>query len=297
MCPNQRDDAASRKAAGTRPGRPAPARLDLWLVEHGLAPSREKARALILAGVVRIDGQREDKPGKPVPVGASVEVAGSGCPYVSRGGQKLESAWKRFGFSAAGKLCLDVGASTGGFTDFLLRQGAAKVYAVDVGYGQLAWSLRNDPRVVVRERVNARDLRREQIPEPIELAVVDVAFISLGKVMPAVVPLLGPAGEAVCLVKPQFEAGPERVGKKGVVRTPEVHEEVLAAVAGQAEAWGLAVRGACFSELRGPEGNVEFFLYLARRGESRPVDAHGIVEAAWRFFAGGQAGRAEPPQP
>jgi 23S rRNA (cytidine1920-2'-O)/16S rRNA (cytidine1409-2'-O)-methyltransferase len=284
------DSPTPGEAAGARerqPGKAAAARLDLWLVEHGLAPSREKARALILAGVVRIDGQREDKPGKPVPPGAAVEVAQGGCPYVSRGGLKLESAWKRFGFVAEGKVCLDVGASTGGFTDFLLKQGAAKVYAVDVGYGQLAWSLRNDPRVVVRERVNARDLGREQVPEPIDLAVVDVAFISLGKVMPAVAPLLGPTGEAVCLVKPQFEAGPERVGKKGVVRSPEVHEEILATVAGQAGEWDLAVRGACFSELRGPEGNVEFFLYLGRTGESRPVDAHELVDAAWRFFTRG----------
>lgn len=260
-------------------------RLDLALVERGLAPSREKARALILAGEVTVDGQRADKPGLQIAASAALEVRAT-HRYVSRGGEKLQSAWEAFGFEVAGKVCLDVGASTGGFTDFLLQKGALRVYAVDVGYGQLAWSLRNDPRVVVLERVNARHMEPELLPVPAALAALDVSFISLEKVLPAVLACLAPTAELVALVKPQFEAGPDAVGKKGVVRDAAVHESVLSRCAAHAAEQGLQVRGATFSALQGPEGNIEFFLYLARPAAvpQPPPDLAAVVARAHEFF-------------
>ena len=202
-------------------------RLDQKLVELGHFESREKARATIMSGLVFVNGQRADKPGMAVKDDAKVEVRGAACPYVSRGGFKLEKALRVFPISPEGLTCIDCGASTGGFTDVLLKNGAAKVYAVDVGYGQLAWNLRNDPRVVNLERTNARYLTREQIPEEVQFFSVDVSFISLTLILPPVRELLAPGGQAVCLIKPQFEAGREKVGKKGVVRDRAVHEEVI----------------------------------------------------------------------
>jgi len=240
-------------------------RLDRLLTERGLAASREEAQRLILAGRVRVDGRPVDKAGTPVRGDAELGVLGR-SPYVGRGGEKLEAALGAFGVDAAGKVCLDVGASTGGFTHCLLLHGARRVYAVDVGRGQLHPLLRGDPRVVALEGVNARALTPALFPEPPELATVDVAFISLEKVLPAVAGCLAPAGEIVALVKPQFEVGRGRVGKGGVVRDPGRHREVLERVAAFALAHGLGVRGVAVSPLRGPKGNREFFLRLRTSG-------------------------------
>ena len=236
-------------------------RIDRYLVACGLAPSRERARALVLAGAVRVNRRRVDKPGSPVRPGDRVEVRG-GEPYVSRGGRKLEAALDCFGVEVEGKTVLDVGASTGGFTDCLLQRGAARVWAVDVGYGQLAWSLRTDPRVTVLERTNIRHVRPEEIPVRFDLATVDVSFISLRLVLPVVRRLLAPGADVVALVKPQFEAGRGRVGKGGVVRDPEVQREAVETVARAAAGVGLGRRGAVASPLLGPKGNREFFLHL-----------------------------------
>ena len=202
-------------------------RLDVLLVQRNLAPSREKAKALIMSGIVYVDGQKEDKAGTQFDEAAAIEVRGSTLKYVSRGGLKLEKAMTHFGVEPAGKVCMDVGASTGGFTDCMLQNGAVKVYSVDVGYGQLDWKLRSDPRVVCMERTNVRYLTKDDIPEPLDFGSVDVSFISLRLILPALRPLLKETGELVCLVKPQFEAGREKVGKKGVVRDKAVHREVL----------------------------------------------------------------------
>ena len=231
-------------------------RLDILVTEQGLAESREKAKVLIMAGQVYVDNQKADKPGDTFPEDALVEVRGKGLQYVSRGGLKLEKAMKEFGLTLTGKTCMDIGASTGGFTDCMLQNGAAKVYAVDVGYGQLAWSLRTDPRVVNLERTNARYLTREQIPEEIGFFSVDVSFISLEIILPAVRPLLGDGGQAVCLIKPQFEAGREKVGKKGVVRDKSVHQEVVEKIRRFALENGYSVLGLTFSPVKGPEGNI-----------------------------------------
>ncbi|NLW45081.1 MAG: TlyA family RNA methyltransferase [Syntrophomonadaceae bacterium] len=240
-------------------------RADIRLYKAGLAPSREKARALILAGLVFADGQRVDKPGQMISESAELQVTdNSQSGFVSRGGMKLLGAIEAMKLDFADKIVLDVGASTGGFTDCALQHGARKVYAVDVGYGQLDWRLRQDPRVVVIERTNIRHVTPEDFPEQMDIATIDVSFISLRLVLPAVTPLLTAAGEIVALVKPQFEAGREQVGKKGVVKSPEIHEEVLRGVTRQAEECGLTLVNACYSPIKGPNGNIEFFLHLKK---------------------------------
>ena len=238
-------------------------RLDLLLTERNLAPSREKAKALIMAGIVYVNGQKEDKAGASFPEEAVIEVRGSTLKYVSRGGLKLEKAVSEFGVKPEGKVCMDVGASTGGFTDCMLQNGAVKVYAVDVGHGQLDWKLRNDPRVVCLEKTNIRYTTREQVPEEIALSSIDVSFISLSKVLPAVKSLLAADGEVVALIKPQFEAGREQVGKHGVVRDPAVHCSVIRAAAEYAAQNGFTVRGLTYSPIRGPEGNIEYLYDLS----------------------------------
>lgn len=245
-------------------------RLDVLLTEKGLAESRQKAQGLIMGGLVYVDGRRADKPGMQFPEDAALEVRGVALPYVSRGGLKLEKALSVFPVELAGKTCADIGASTGGFTDCMLQNGAAKVYAVDVGYGQLAWKLRGDPRVVCLERTNARYLTKEQIPEELDFFSVDVSFISLKLILPAVRPLLRLGGQGVCLVKPQFEAGREKVGKKGVVRDPAVHREVLERFLLHAREAGFAVKGLDFSPVRGPEGNIEYLAFLGLN-KARPA--------------------------
>jgi 23S rRNA (cytidine1920-2'-O)/16S rRNA (cytidine1409-2'-O)-methyltransferase len=235
-------------------------RLDRLLVERGLAPSRERAQAMILAGLVTVGGRRADKAGEAVAEDAELAVAGPPHPYVSRGGIKLAAALDHFGLDPRGKVCLDVGASTGGFTDCLLQRGAARVYAVDVGYGQLDAKLRGDPRVVVRERVNARALSEADVPEPVELSAIDVSFISLRLILPAVVPRLAPAAALVALVKPQFEAGRGEVPRGGVVRSEETRRRVVAEVEAAGRGLGLEVLGVIASPIRGARGNEEFLL-------------------------------------
>jgi 23S rRNA (cytidine1920-2'-O)/16S rRNA (cytidine1409-2'-O)-methyltransferase len=235
-------------------------RLDRLLVLRGLAPTREKAQALILAGSVSVDGRRVDKAGTPVDDTAELTLSGPPHPYVSRGGVKLAAALDAFGLDPSGLVCLDVGASTGGFTDCFLQRGAAKVYAIDVGYGQLDAKLRNDPRVVVREKVNARSLSRDHVPEPVGLAAIDVSFISLRLILPAVVPLVQKAGTIVVLVKPQFEAGRAEVGKGGIVRSVEVRQRVLREAKDFGTDLGLELAGSITSPIRGARGNEEFLL-------------------------------------
>lgn len=261
-------------------------RLDILVTERGLAESREKAKTLIMVGQVYVDGQKADKPGDTFSEDAAVEVRGKGLPYVSRGGLKLEKAMREFGLQLQGRTCMDIGASTGGFTDCMLQNGAQRVYSVDVGYGQLAWSLRTDPRVVNLERTNARYLTREQVPEEIGFFSVDVSFISLTLILPAVRPLLAEHGQAVCLIKPQFEAGREKVGKKGVVRDKAVHEEVIEKIRSFALENGFSVLGLTFSPVKGPEGNIEYLIYLERseapsQGEQVP-SAQQVVEESHR---------------
>ena len=252
-------------------------RLDILVTERGLAESREKAKALIMAGDVYVDQQKADKPGDLYPEEAPIEVRGKGLKYVSRGGLKLEKAMAEFPITLTGLVCMDVGASTGGFTDCMLQNGAKKVYAVDVGYGQLAWSLRTDPRVVNLERTNARYLSQEQVPEPIDFFSVDVSFISLSLILPAVRPLLSENARAVCLIKPQFEAGREKVGKKGVVRDPAVHQEVIEKILSFALENGYSVLGLTFSPVKGPEGNIEYLAYLQR--SDAPTQAETVPQA------------------
>lgn len=232
-------------------------RLDVLMVQRGLAESREKAKAVIMSGNVFVDGQREDKAGASFGEKAVIEVKGNPLKYVSRGGLKLEKAVECFEVSLTDRICMDVGSSTGGFTDCMLQNGARKVYAVDVGTNQLAWKLRQDERVTVMERTNIRYVTKEQIPEPVEFASIDVAFISLTKVLQPVKDLLVPDGEIVALIKPQFEAGREQVGKKGVVRDRNVHLEVIERVLAYAESIGFAVRNLEYSPIKGPEGNIE----------------------------------------
>ena len=261
-------------------------RLDQKLVELGHFESREKARATIMSGLVFVNGQRADKPGMAVKDDAKVEVRGAACPYVSRGGFKLEKALRVFPVSPEGLTCIDCGASTGGFTDCMLQNGAKKVYAVDVGYGQLDWRLRSDERVVCMERTNARYLTHEQIPDELDFASVDVSFISLKLILPALAGLLKPDGHAVCLVKPQFEAGREKVGKKGVVRDAAVHERVLRDFLEAAPTLGYTVMGLDFSPVRGPEGNIEYLAYLKKGSYEAPIpDAAEIVAASHRELA------------
>lgn len=252
-------------------------RLDLLLVERGLAESRSRAQQLIRAGMVRVGERVVDKPGTSVPVDAEVRVQEK-LPYVSRGGLKLAAALDAFRIDVAGKVAADVGASTGGFTDCLLQHGAKRVYAIDVGYGQLAWRLRQDPRVVAMERTNARYLMA--LPEPIDLVTIDVSFISLRLILPNAVRWLAPAGQIIALIKPQFEAGPKDVGKGGVVRDPEVHRRVLRDVLGFAEARDLSLRGLMVSPLRGPAGNVEFLAWWVRvLDTTEAVHLNAAIEA------------------
>lgn len=258
-------------------------RLDLLLVERGLEETRQRAQAVIMSGVVYVDGRKADKPGMAVPAAAAVEIRGDRLPYVSRGGLKLEKAMRTFPIRLEGAVCADIGASTGGFTDCMLQNGAARVYAVDVGWGQLAWKLRNDPRVVCLERTNARYLSREQVPEELAFASVDVSFISLKLILPPLAALLGEGGQAVSLVKPQFEAGREKVGKKGVVRAPAVHLEVLERYLEHAEEAGLTVLGLTFSPIRGPEGNIEYLGFLQKGGgPAGAFDLKALVEESHR---------------
>ena len=261
-------------------------RLDVLLVERGLAETRQKALATVMSGIVFVNGRRADKAGQAVSEDAELELRGHTLAYVSRGGLKLEKAVRTFELNLSGLTCADIGASTGGFTDCMLQNGAKKVYAVDVGYGQLDWKLRNDPRVVCLERTNARYLSHEQIPEELDFASADVSFISLSLILPAVCGLLRDGGCAVCLVKPQFEAGREKVGKKGVVRDSAVHREVLEHFMTHARANGFTVLGLTYSPVRGPEGNIEYLGYL-RKGawtELAP-DLNALVEASHRELA------------
>ncbi len=241
-------------------------RVDALLVERGLADSRQRAQAVIMAGQVYTGERRCDKAGMALDEDAPLEIRGQSLRYVSRGGLKLEKALRCFPIALEGKVAADIGASTGGFTDCMLQNGAVRVYAVDVGYGQLAWSLREDPRVVCLERTNARYLTAEQIPEPLDFASIDVSFISLGLILPALRPLFREGGQAAALIKPQFEAGREKVGKKGVVRDPAVHLEVLEGFLRHASQADFSVKGIDFSPVRGPEGNIEYLGYLTTGG-------------------------------
>lgn len=264
-------------------------RLDVFLTDRGDAESRSKAQALIMAGLVYVDGQKVDKPGFSVELTQSVEVRGAVCPYVSRGGLKLEKALRDFGVDVTDFVCSDSGASTGGFTDCLLQQGARKVFAIDVGYGQLAWKIRSDPRVVCMERTNVRSLTPEQLGEPLDLSVIDVSFISLKLVLPVIHALLKPEGQVLCLIKPQFEAGKEKVGKKGVVRDPAVHREVLEAFMDNARQIGFSLKNLTFSPVKGPEGNIEFLAHLTKRQEeSLNPDAAELVRLAHQTLNGGK---------
>ncbi len=252
-------------------------RLDVLLVEKGLAPSREKAKAIIMAGIVYVDGNKEDKAGTTFPENAAIEVKGKTLPYVSRGGLKLEKAMQKFPITLSGKVCMDVGSSTGGFTDCMLQNGATKVYAIDVGHGQLAWKLRNDERVVCMEKTNIRYVAPEDIDELAAFSSIDVSFISLTKVLLPVKNLLTEDGQVVCLIKPQFEAGREKVGKKGVVRDRAVHEEVIRMVMDYAASIDFYPLALDFSPVKGPEGNIEYLLFLSKNKQDLEiVDASSI---------------------
>lgn len=258
-------------------------RLDQYLCQNGLVQSRERAKALIMSGIVFVNEQKADKAGDMIDPQAKVEVRGHDIGYVSRGGLKLEKAMQAFPLTPNGKVCMDIGASTGGFTDCMLQNGAVKVYAVDVGYGQLAWKLRTDERVVNMERTNIRHVTPDMLAEPIEFFSVDVSFISLKHIFPVAGAVCAPGAAGVCLVKPQFEAGREKVGKKGVVREPETHKEVLLAAAAYAVASGFSVCGLDHSPIKGPEGNIEFLLFVQKSGEPAPLDeaeAARVVAAA-----------------
>ncbi len=255
-------------------------RLDVLLVNRGLAPSREKAKALIMAGDVFVNGQREDKPGTTFEEAkiTSLEVKGDTLPYVSRGGLKLEKAVKNFGFSLEGKVCMDIGASTGGFTDCMLQNGAAKVYSVDVGHGQLDWKLRSDERVVCMEKTNFRYMVRDDIDDDLDFASCDVSFISLTKILLPARRLLKDGAEMVCLIKPQFEAGKEKVGKKGVVRDPEVHSEVVHRIFDFMGIASFEVLHLDFSPIKGPEGNIEYLIHI-RKDPERNAEVEQLTEA------------------
>ena len=245
--------------------KPPKERLDKLLVERGLAESREKAQALIMAGQVLVNGQRAEKAGVKVPLAAEIKVLGPACPFVSRGGLKLAHALEKFGLRPEGWVCMDVGASTGGFTDCLLQAGAQKVYAIDVGKGQLHFRLRQDPRVVVMEGVNARYLKAGALPEEVDLATIDVSFISLTKILPAVKELVRPGGMILALIKPQFEVGKGKVGRGGVVRDPALHEEVVAKIRRFGEELGLIFQGLTESPILGPAGNKEFLILFQKK--------------------------------
>ena len=254
-------------------------RLDVFMVEQNMAPSRSAAQAMIMAGDVYIDNQKAMKAGETVKGTENIEVRSKGPSYVSRGGLKLEKAMKVFPASPSGKVCMDIGASTGGFTDCMLQNGAVKVYSVDVGYGQLAWKLRQDERVVNMERTNIRYIDRERVVEPLEFFSVDVSFISLKPVLPVAYELLKEGGEGVCLIKPQFEAGREKVGKKGVVREKSTHIEVIEKVLEFTKEIGFSVKGLDFSPIKGPEGNIEYLMYIKKEdAESAEFDVADLVE-------------------
>ncbi len=257
-------------------------RLDVLIVQRGLAPSREKARTMIMEGNVFVAGQREDKAGSTFDDKAEIEVRGNTLKYVSRGGLKLEKAITNFGIDLKDKICMDIGASTGGFTDCMLQNGARKVYAVDVGYGQFAWKLRQDPRVVCMEKTNIRYVTPEKISDILDFASADVSFISLEKVLPAAKELLSPEGEMVCLIKPQFEAGREKVGKKGVVRDPKVHQEVVERILTFAKEIGFCVKNLEFSPIKGPEGNIEYLVHIKKGGKEpkEAIDVSQVVSKA-----------------
>lgn len=262
-------------------------RLDVALVERGLCDSRQKAQAAIMAGLVLVDGQTVTKAGAPVGERAALEVKGPAIPYVSRGGLKLEKALKLWNIDLTGKVCADIGASTGGFSDCMLQTGAAKVYAVDTGYGKLDWKIRTDPRVVALERTNARYLTHEQIPDDLDFASVDVSFISLRLILPALRGVVRADGEVVCLVKPQFEAGREKVGKKGVVRDKKTHLEVLENFLTYASDNSFAVKAMTFSPIKGPEGNIEYLGHLVTRGTPvQPLELQALVDASHEALEG-----------
>lgn len=260
-------------------------RLDQLVFDLGFTESRERAKTTIMSGLVFVNGQRVDKPGTAVDPEAKIEVHGEAIPFVSRGGFKLDKALKVFPVDPAGKVCIDCGASTGGFTDVLLQHGARRVYSIDVGYGQLAWKLRTDERVINLERCNLRYISREQIPEELDLAVMDVSFISIRLILPAVKPLLKPDADYICLIKPQFEAGREEVGKKGVVRDRSVHERVIHEILSFASEIGFSVMGLDYSPIRGPEGNIEYICHL-KNGvyPPIPVDVSAVVTASHEAF-------------
>ena len=265
-------------------------RLDVLLTERGLCESRQKAQAAIMAGLVTVNGEKVTKSGAGVLESDVLEVKGPAIPYVSRGGLKLEKAMKLWSIDLSGKLCADIGASTGGFSDCMLQCGAAKVYAVDTGYGKLDWKIRTDSRVVALERTNARYLTHEQIPDELDFASVDVSFISLRLILPALRGVLKDGGEVVCLVKPQFEAGRENVGKKGVVRDPAVHSQVLERFLIHASENGFFVKELTFSPIKGPEGNIEYLGYLMTRDMPlRPLDLKELVERSHQALEGAKA--------
>jgi len=265
-------------------------RLDILLVARGLAETREKAKAAIMAGLVTVAGQPADKPGTQYDDQAAIAVQGKACPYVSRGGLKLEKAMAETGLTLQGLVCADIGASTGGFTDCMLQHGAARVYAVDVGYGQLDWSLRNRPEVINMERTNIRTVDPDTFPDRLDFASIDVSFISLRLVLPVVMALLRPEGQAICLVKPQFEAGREHVGKNGVVRSPEIHRQVLEQVLEQVKALGAVVTYLTYSPIKGPKGNIEFLLGLRKTEDTgaqpQLPPAASVVERAHQALHG-----------
>ena len=253
-------------------------RLDVLLMERGLTSSREQAKRLIMAGEVFVDGQREDKSGSVFAEEALIELKGESLKYASRGGYKLEKALEVFPVELKGKICMDIGSSTGGFTDCMLQNGAAKVYSIDVGSGQLAWNLRNDERVVSMEKTNFRYMKREDIPDRPDFASADVSFISLDKILPPAFEILCEEGEMVCLIKPQFEAGREKVGKNGVVRDKETHREVIEKCMGFAASAGFAVKGLDFSPVKGPKGNIEYLMYIKKEDGDRTDTGNGIRE-------------------
>lgn len=257
-------------------------RLDALLMNRALFESRAKAQAAIMAGQVLVNEQKIDKPGTPVPPDASIRLLGNKLPYVSRGGLKLEKALKIFPISVKDKVVADIGASTGGFTDCALQNGATKVYAIDVGYGQLAWKLRNDERVINLERTNVRYLEKDSLPEQVDAATIDVAFISLDKILPAVYKILKAEGFVIALIKPQFEAGKENVGKKGVVRDASIHEQVINNVIDFAKEEGFGIAGLDFSPIKGPEGNIEYLLHLTKNTDDDAISSAMVTELVGR---------------
>ena len=268
-------------------------RLDVLLVKRGLAESREKAKAIIMSGIVYVEDQKEDKAGTTFDENAKIEVRGSTLKYVSRGGLKLEKAMTHFGVTLDQKVCMDVGASTGGFTDCMLQNGAVKVFSVDVGHGQLAWKLRNDPRVVCMEKTNIRYVTPEDIGEPVDFSSIDVSFISLTKILLPAWRLLKCGGQMVCLIKPQFEAGREKVGKKGVVRDPAVHREVIAKVMDFAALLHFSVLGLTWSPIKGPEGNIEYLIFIQKEEQPEAYESEQAAEAALEETQAAKGGISE----